>query len=110
MATHHANPGEVVDLETWAKDQPEARTKAIVKSDEMELIRMYLPAGKEIPNHKVRNGSIIVHCIRGSVEFTAMGAAQELESGQLLHLEPGEPHSLVAIEEAVILLTIIFKR
>lgn len=110
MATHHANPGEIVDLKTWADDQPGARTKTIVKSDKMELIRMQLPSGKEIPNHNVPNGSIIVHCIRGTVEFTAMGAMQELEPGQLLHLVQGEPHSLVAIEDAVILLTIIFKK
>ena len=49
MATHHAKPGEIVDLQTWAADLPKEHTKAIVKTDEMELIRIVLPAGKGIP-------------------------------------------------------------
>lgn len=109
MATHHAKPGEIVDLETWANDQPDARTKAIVKTEGMELIRLSLPTGKEIPNHKV-SGPITVHCIQGKIEFTAMGATQELETGQLLHLMPEEPHSVKAVDDAVVLLTIVFKK
>ena len=109
MSTHHANPGEVVDLKTWADDQPDDRTKAIVKTDEMELIRIYIQSGKTIPNHKV-NGPITVHCIEGKVEFTAMGSIKELWPGQLLHLMPGEPHSLFGADNSVILLTVIFKK
>ncbi len=53
MATHHAKPGEVVNLETWAEDLTTEQTKAIIKTNEMELIRLVLPQGKEILNHKV---------------------------------------------------------
>ena len=108
MATHQASPGEIVDLATWAQDLPREHTKAIVKTDEIELARLYLPSGKKIPNHKV-TGPITVHCIKGKIEFTAMGSTQELTPGQLLYLMPGEPHSLKAVENAVVLLTIIFK-
>lgn len=108
MATHHATPGEVVNLETWAEDLATDQTKAIVKTEEMEIIRLVIPAGKDIPNHKV-SGPITVHCIKGRIEFTAMGATQELAQGELLHLMPGEPHSVKAVENAVVLLTIIFK-
>lgn len=108
MATQHAGPGEIVDLETWADDQRAVRTKAIAKTDEMELIRVFLPAGKEIPTHKV-GGPITVHCIQGKAEFTAMGVCQQITSGQLIILMPEEPHSVKAIEDTTILLTIIFK-
>ena len=64
MATHHASPAEVVDLDTWAQDMPNEKTKVIVKTDEMELARLVIPAGKDIPEHKV-TGSIIVHDISG---------------------------------------------
>jgi len=30
MATHHASPGEIVDLATWAQDVPNEKTKVIV--------------------------------------------------------------------------------
>lgn len=109
MATHHAKPGEIVNLDTWTQDLPSEHTKAIVKTEEMELARLYLPAGKKIPNHKV-SGPITVHCIKGQIDFTAMGATQELQPGELLHLMPGEPHSLHAVVDSVVLLTIIFKK
>jgi quercetin dioxygenase-like cupin family protein len=108
MATHHASPAEIVDLGIWAQDIPNEQTKAIVKTEEMELVRLVIPAGKEIPTHKV-SGPIIVHCLDGKIEFTAMGTTQVLISGQLLHLLPDEPHSLKAVEDSVVLLTIIFK-
>ncbi len=108
MATHHASSAEIVDLETWAQDVPYEQTKTIVKTDEMELVRLVIPVGKEIPTHKV-SGPIIVHCINGKIEFTVMGKTQVLMDGQLLHLASDEPHSIKAIADAVVLLTIIFK-
>ena len=108
MATHHALPAEIVDLNTWAQDLPNEQTKAIVKTEEMELARLVILAGKEFSSHKV-SGPIVVHCINGKIEFTAMGNTQVLMPGQLLHLLPDEPHSLKAVEDSVVLLTIIFK-
>ena len=108
MATHHATPGEVVNLDTWANDLATDQTKAIAKTEEMELVRLVLSAGEHVPNHKV-SGPITVQCVKGKIEFTAMGATQEIAQGELLYLMPGEPHSVKAIENAVILLTIVFK-
>ena len=108
MATHHAAPGEIVDLATWAQDVPNEKTKVIVKTNEMELVRLVLPAGKAFANHKVL-GPCVIHCITGEVECPAMGATQALTSGQLLYLMPGEPHSVRAVVDSVVLLTIVFK-
>jgi len=109
MATHHANPGEIVDLQTWAADLPKEHTKAIVKTDEMELIRIVLPAGKGIPNHNAP-GPITIQCVSGKIAITAMDSTQELNYNQLIHLKPGEPHSLKAVEDSIVLLTIIFRK
>lgn len=108
MATHHASPGEIVDLATWAQDVPNEKTKVIAKTGEMELVRLVLPAGKEFADHKV-SGPCVIHCITGEVECPAMGATQALTSGQLLYLIPGEPHAVRAVVDSVVLLTIIFK-
>ncbi len=108
MATHHASPSEIVDLETWAQDLPSEHAKTIVKTHEMELARLVFPAGEEFKSHKV-SGPIVVHCIKGEIEFTAMGATQTLKLGQLMYLMPDEPHSIRAVNDAVVLLTIIFK-
>jgi len=106
MATHHAAPGEIVDLASWADDLPNEKTKVIIKTNDIELARLVIPKGKEYPNHKV-SGPIVVQCLQGKVELTAMGATQELHSGQLLYLVAGEPHSLKGVEDSVILLTIL---
>jgi quercetin dioxygenase-like cupin family protein len=108
MATHHAAPGEIVDLATWAQDVPNEKTKVIAKTDEMELVRLVLSAGKEFADHKV-SGPCVIHCITGEVECPAMGTTQALTSGQLLYLMPGEPHSVRAVVDSVVLLTIVFK-
>ena len=108
MATHHAAPSEIVDLETWAQDLSKEHTKAIVKTPEMELARLVFPAGGEFPDHKV-SGPIVVHCIEGEIEFVAMGVTRILKTGQLVYLLPDEPHSIRAISDSVVLLTIIFK-
>ncbi len=108
MATHHASPSEIVDLETWAQDLPNEHAKTIVKTHEMELARLVFPAGGEFPEHRV-SGPVVIHCVKGEIEFTAMGATQILKPGQLLYLMPDEPHSLRALTNAVVLLTIIFK-
>jgi quercetin dioxygenase-like cupin family protein len=109
MATHHAVPGEIVDLETWAQDLIHDRNKAIVKTDYMELARIVIPAGEEFPNHNV-SGPIVVHCTRGQTEITVLDKTQLLRSGQLLYLMPGQPHVIRAVIDSVILFTIIFKK
>tara|TARA_R100001377_G_scaffold84886_2_gene69501 strand:+ start:626 stop:964 length:339 start_codon:yes stop_codon:yes gene_type:complete len=107
MATHHASPAEIVDLETWAQDLPEEHAKAIVKTRDMELARLVFRAGEEFKSHKV-SGPVVVHCISGAIEFTAMGSTKILSSGQLLYLLSNELHSLRALSDAIVLLTILF--
>jgi len=107
MATHHASTGEVVDLDNWANDLNVDQTKVIVKTEKFELARLVLSQDKEIPSHKVE-GPIIVHCTSGEIEFLIDGIPLILKSNQLLHLKPGETHSLKAKADSVILLTILF--
>ena len=107
MATHHASPSEIVDLETWAQDVPEEHSKAIVKTPHMELARLSFAAGAEFPLHSL-SGPVVIHCIKGKIEFesTTKGV---LNPGQLVYFDPAEPHSVLAIEDSVVLLTIVFK-
>lgn len=106
MATHHAAPGEIVDLASWADDLPVEKTKVIIKTDKMQLARLVIRKDKEFPSHQV-SGLITIQCMAGKILFTAMGMEQELHSGQLLYLMPGELHSLKGIEDSVVLLTIL---
>lgn len=107
MATHHAAPGEVVDLSTWANDLPEEKSKAIVKTGAMELARLVLSAGREMAGHRVE-GPLVVHCLSGRITVTLASGERLLSAGQLLYLQPRESHAVRAHDNSVVLLTIVF--
>ncbi|QDV70703.1 Cupin domain protein [Rosistilla carotiformis] len=106
MTIPHAKSGEIIAVGPLGSELPTAKTHALLKSDAMELLRMVLPAGKKIAEHKAP-GEITVHCLEGKVEFTAMGKTHELTSGRLLHLPAAEPHALQAVEDSSLLVTIL---
>jgi quercetin dioxygenase-like cupin family protein len=81
-----------------------ARSATLMKSAGLELIRLVIPAGKEIPPHRAP-GEITVQCIEGHVAFEHDGHAVELHPGDLLHLCPQETHSLKGISDSSVLVT-----
>jgi quercetin dioxygenase-like cupin family protein len=109
MAISHAKPGEVVDLRPLGIALATTKTTTLVKTRDMELIRLVVPAAKEIPTHKAP-GEITVQCLEGRVAFTADGRAQELVAGQLLYLTAAEPHALKGIEDSSVLVTILLSK
>lgn len=108
MSIQHARPNEIVQLPLGTA-LANSKTTTLVKSDHLELIRLVLPAGKEIPMHQA-HGEITVQCLEGRISFTAESKTQELMPGQLLYLRTGEPHALKAIEDSSVLVTILLKK
>lgn len=106
MAIPHAKSGEVIDIRPLGAALAQARTTTLVKTKALEVIRLVIPSGKDIPVHQA-HGEITVQCLEGRVAFTAGNHTQDLEPGQLLYLSSEEPHSLHGIEDASILLTIL---
>jgi quercetin dioxygenase-like cupin family protein len=109
MAIPHAKPGEVVDVRPLGSTLATSSTTTLVRAEHVEIIRLVVPAGKEIAEHKAK-GEIVVQCLEGRVVFTAFGKAQNLEAGKLLYLPTGEPHSVKGIENASLLLTILLPK
>jgi len=107
--TNIAKPGELIDARPLGTTLYSARTRTLVHTAAVEVVRLIVRAGQEIPQHKAK-GELIVHCLEGRVAFTALGKTQMLEAGQLLYLLAGEPHSLEGIEDASLLLAIIGPR
>jgi quercetin dioxygenase-like cupin family protein len=105
MSIAHAKPNEVISL-PLGTDIENSRTTTLAKTDDLELIRLVLPAGKEIPTHQSQ-GKLTLQCIEGRIKFTAESKTQELRPGQLVYLVGGEPHSLKAIEDSSLLLTLL---
>jgi quercetin dioxygenase-like cupin family protein len=80
------------------------RVDTLVKTPALEVKRLSLSKGKEIPTHHAP-GEITVHCVAGRVAFTAGGRTHDLGAGRMLHLPAREPHSLVGVEDSVVLVT-----
>ena len=109
MAIPHAKPGEVVDVRPLGSALASSQTMTLVRAEQVEVIRLVVPAGMDIAEHKAK-GEIVVQCLEGRVAFTAFGKTQNLEAGRLLYLPGREPHSVKGIEDASLLLTILLPK
>ena len=106
MAIPHASSGQVVDILPGDGTLPSDQSYAVFKSEQLELMRLVLPAGKAFPPHRV-TGEITVQCLSGSLELNVDGTRQVLRAGQLMFLEGGVQHGLVGVEDAIALVTIV---
>lgn len=96
-------PDEVVHL-PLRQDLHAAKSRTLLKTKGFELTRLVVLAGKDILPHKVPT-ELTVQCLEGRVAFTHKGSTKELKEGELLHLCPGEEHSVKGLEDASLLLT-----
>ena len=109
MAIPHSAPNEVIDVRPLGRPVREDDSRLLIRTEHLEVFRYALPAGKTIQQHTAA-GLMVVQCIEGAVAFTAHGRTQSLASGDLLYLTDGEPHSLEALEDASLLVTILLHR
>ncbi len=84
----------------------EARSAPLIKTEGLEVIRLIVRKGKELPSHKAR-GEATIQCLEGKAEFSKGGTTHTLLPGQLIHLKQGEAHSLLALEDTSLLVTIL---
>lgn len=108
MALIHANPLEVIDLFHRQKsgEQEPAVSLSLLRTTNLQLIRLVLPAGHRMPSHHVP-GVLTLHCLTGHVDIDTPGRQCILVEGQLVMLQGDEPHSLYARAPSVVLLTLI---
>jgi quercetin dioxygenase-like cupin family protein len=109
MAIRHANPGEIVDLRPLGNRLYRAKTTAIVKADAFEAVRLVVPAGREIAPHEVP-GKATLHCLEGRILLKLSSSTLEMSAGEWVYLDGGERHAVKGIEDASLLLTILFDR
>ncbi|MDP3650205.1 MAG: cupin domain-containing protein [Rhodoferax sp.] len=109
MAIAHTLSGQPTDVSPLGAALAAARTVALFKTDELEVIRLVLPAGKSMPPHKVA-GAVTVQCIEGKINVTCDDGSHLLNVGQLLYLPGDVQHGVVALEDASALLTIVLRK
>ena len=69
--------GEIMKTTAGGYAWSSSKTTTLAKTGDLELIRLVIPAGKDIPIHKAP-GEITVQCLEGRVAFTVDGMTQEL--------------------------------
>jgi len=104
MAQTHARPGQVVSVRPLSDRLSSSRTTAILKADQLEVVRIVLGAGKQLREHSAP-GKVTVQCIEGRIEFQTPAALNVLEAGDFIHLCGNEPHALRAQVDSSALLT-----
>lgn len=108
MSIKHAGPSELIPLQPLGAKIGSTKTYTLLKTEVMEAIRLVLPAGKQIAEHKAP-GEITVLCLEGRVKFTSQGQPKELSAGDFLYLTAADPHAVEAIEDSSLLVTILLK-
>ena len=93
-----------IDVRPFGESISEARTNKVSKSDSLEILRIVLAAGKEVPPHRAP-GEITVHCLEGRILFGRGDSNIELTAGMLLHLDGSQEHWLKAVEPSSLLVT-----
>lgn len=89
--------------QTWKNSDRNAIT--IFKTAGMRMVLIALHQGAEMKTHTAP-GIISVQVLEGHIRFTTERHAAEMSKGQMLALHAGIPHSIVATEEAVFLLSL----
>ena len=109
MAVSHAEPGQVIRVWPLQDNAADAKTQTLLKTNAMEVLRLVLPKGKKIAEHKAPD-EITVHCLEGKILFSAGGKEQTLVAGEMLFVNAAEPHALEAIEASAVLVTLLLKK
>jgi quercetin dioxygenase-like cupin family protein len=104
MATKRAAPGEIIEIVSPSDD----KTRALIKTDEIEVLRLVVPRNKTVDTHQVP-GDITVQCLAGSAALTTPEGELELHAGQLVYLERDTPHAVRGLDDAWLLVTIAFR-
>jgi quercetin dioxygenase-like cupin family protein len=106
MSLPHAHSGDIVNVRPFGNKLKGAISSALVSTERVEVLRLVLEAGKTIPAHELA-GEATIQCLEGAVELHTPQRVQQLEEGDLVYLEGGEPRALHATRDSSVLMTLL---
>lgn len=106
MALHHASSGEVIDLRPLGTALKGAESRALFKSAHMEVARVILVAGKDIPPHQLA-AEVMVQCLEGQVVCIVDHQPRPMFPGDLICLAAATTYAITAIEDSSLLMTML---
>lgn len=82
------------------------KPEILASTEDARTIALRLPAGEELQEHQVHERARVV-VVEGEVEVTpASGEAVVAAAGHLFEFDPGEPHTVAARGDAILLLVL----
>ncbi|HQW83696.1 MAG TPA: cupin domain-containing protein [Ferruginibacter sp.] len=87
----------------WENSDRNAIT--VFKSNGLRIVLIALQQGAEMAKHTA-NGMISVQVLEGKIKFSANNQTVDLNSGQMITLHEQIPHSVLALQESIFLLTL----
>lgn len=109
MALPHAASGTVIELRPLGEKCAIFSSIALIKTPQLEVMRLTMPRGKTMPAHKVP-GEITVQCLEGSVAFRVGDQLKNLHAGDMIFVAGDQMHALEALENASVLITMLLKK
>ena len=109
MSLPHARSAEAIDIGPLGARLALEKSTALFKSDQIEVIRLVLQAGRSLPPHQVP-GELTIQCLEGTLAVVAEGRSHRLEAGQLLYLTGGMVHGVTALADASALVTVVVRK
>lgn len=106
MALVHAQPLDVISVRPLAARIAETKTHSLLKTDQMQMMRLVLVAGQTVPEHQV-GGEMTLLCLEGRVLVNTPGRQCRLAEGDLVLLPAHEPHALEAQADSSLLATLL---
>lgn len=106
---HHATSGELIDVRPLGDKLPQSISTALLRTDDLEVMRLVLPAEKSVPEHHVP-GEVTMLCVEGAVEVQAHDTMRVLQAGQMIYLSGNVPYALRALENSSVLMTMLRKQ
>ncbi|WP_027017221.1 cupin domain-containing protein [Comamonas composti] len=105
MSIPKAASAQAINVQPFGSHLASARSYALFKAEDMEVIRIVLRASQSLPPHKIP-GSVSLHCLEGRLDVLLGDGPRPLQAGELMHLPPNVPHGVRALEDASALVTI----
>ncbi len=98
----HRFTKQIREEKAWEDSDRNAIT--VFKTDGMRIVLVALHKNAEMSKHTA-DGMISVQVLEGQILFTAEEQSVEIRHGEMLALHENIPHSLLAKEETIFLLT-----
>ena len=94
---------QIKEEQSWKDSDRNAIT--VFKTDGLRIVLIALHKDAEMKKHTA-DGIISVQVLEGQIQFTTSEQTVEISKGQMLTLHKGIPHSVLAMEETIFLLTL----